>query len=483
MNVSSPARADSPPHLERPAYSPPWRGAVRDLPREHGFEPLAVQGKLPADLVGTLYRNGPGRFSAGGEAYGHWFDGDGAMSAVRLDGGRAYGASRLVQTEGLLREQRAGKRLFGGYDTPMKRPLREIFLNDGKNAANTAVLLWQERVFATCEAGMPHEMSARDLSTIGETDLGVVRGAFSAHHHRVPARATMYNFGVAHGPKGTTVTAYALPDRGVATRVGSFAIRGVRLIHDFAVTDKHLVFFIAPMRLSLVRTLLRKSPVSNAIWDASEGAEIVVMPIDAPSRILRFRTDAFMMEHVVNAYEDGDSIAIDYVHYADSRALEGFVRGVVRGAIEAPLGSSIRRARVDPARSTIRFETLLARAVELPRVSPHVDAKKHRFAYYVATSERDFFDGLLKQDLETGRVDRYSPGAHTYAGEGVVVPKRDGAAEDDAWLLTLVYDAREDRSRLEILDARAIEDGPVATCRFDHAIPMGFHGQWAPARA
>lgn len=468
-------------HAKSPKHSPPWLGALRDLPREHGFEPLVVEGKLPADLVGTLYRNGPGRFSAGGEPYGHWFDGDGAMSAVRFESGRAFGAVRFVQTSAFLREQRAGKRLFGGYDTPMKRPVREILLADGKNAANTAVLLWQRRLFATCEAGKPYEMSPQDLTTIDETDLGVVAGAFSAHHHRVPMRATTYNFGVAHGARGTTVTAYALPDRGAPRALASFSLGGLRLIHDFVVTAHHLVFVVAPLRMSPLRILLRRGPVSSASWDDREGAEIVVIPIDEASRITRFRADAFMMEHVVNAYEDGGAIVFDYTHYANSYALEGFVRGLVRGEIEAPLASSIRRGRVDLANESLRIETILDRAVELPRVSPRVDATKHRFSYYVA-SDASFFDALLKQDLETGRLDAYSPGPYAYPGEGVFVPKGPGGAEDDGWLLTMVYDAREDRSRLEILDARAIGDGPVAKCCFDHVVPAGFHGQWAPAR-
>lgn len=485
MNVqpaATPTPSVLPATARVPRHSPPWLGALRDLPREHAFEPLAVEGKLPPGLTGTLYRNGPGRFSAGGEAYGHWFDGDGAVSAVRFCDGRAFGAARLVRTTALVREEQAGARLFGGYDTPMKRPFREILLGDGKNAANTAVMLWQHRVFATCEAGKPYEVDREDLSTVGETDLGVVGGAFSAHPHHVPARATLYNFGLTHGLRGTAVTAYALPDAGAPRALGSFKLRGVRLIHDFAVTARHLVFVVAPMRLSLLRVLSRRPPVSSALWDEREGAEIIVVPIDEPSRVTRFRADAFLMEHVVNAYEDGDSIVFDYTHYATPHALEGFVRGVVRGTIEAPLGSSIRRARVDVTKKSLRTETILDRAVELPRVAPRVDATRHRYSYYVTTRRDSFFEGLLKHDVATGRLDSYSPGPHAYAGEGVFVPEDGGRAEDDGWLLTMVYDACEDRTRLEVLDARAIGDGPVAKCWFDHAVPMGFHGQWRAAR-
>jgi len=36
------------------------------LPREHGFEPPTIDRELPAELRGTLYRNGPGLFGQRG---------------------------------------------------------------------------------------------------------------------------------------------------------------------------------------------------------------------------------------------------------------------------------------------------------------------------------------------------------------------------------------------------------------------------------
>ena len=56
----------------------------RDPTREHGFEALRVEGKLPVELAGTLYRNGPGLFGSFGRRYYHLFESDGAISAVRF---------------------------------------------------------------------------------------------------------------------------------------------------------------------------------------------------------------------------------------------------------------------------------------------------------------------------------------------------------------------------------------------------------------
>src|SRR5262245_61994751 len=102
-------RAPVEPAVEAPP--PNALGAFTDLTAEHGFEPMRVDGALPEGLAGTLYRNGPALFSSFGARYRHWFDGDGALAAVRFGGGRADGAARIITTRGLAEERRRGRAL------------------------------------------------------------------------------------------------------------------------------------------------------------------------------------------------------------------------------------------------------------------------------------------------------------------------------------------------------------------------------------
>ena len=69
----------------------------------------------------------------------------------------------------------------------------------------------------------------------------------------------------------------------------------------------------------------------------------------------------------------------------------------------------------------------------------------------------------------------------TLGPEPLFVPKRDGAAEDDGYVLVLVYDHERDASDFHVLDARNIAGEPVATVRIPHRVPYGFHGNWVPA--
>src|SRR5207248_4937167 len=94
-----------------------WPDQFTDLPREHGYEPLVVEGTIPQELRGTIIRNGPTLFSAQGRPYDHWFDGDGGLSAVHFGNGRARGAARIIRSEQLAEENRAGRMLYGVYGT------------------------------------------------------------------------------------------------------------------------------------------------------------------------------------------------------------------------------------------------------------------------------------------------------------------------------------------------------------------------------
>jgi all-trans-8'-apo-beta-carotenal 15,15'-oxygenase len=161
------------------------------------------------------------------------------------------------------------------------------------------------------------------------------------------------------------------------------------------------------------------------------------------------------------------------------------VGGLAAGEVRRPLESTICRAVIDLDGRAVRFEPILSAPCELPRVAPRVDAARHRYIYLAGYSGAEaartsFFDAVLKLDVERGHVDRFLFGPGQYASEALFVPRRGGAAEDDGYLLTMVYDAAADASHLAVFDARAPQAPPIARAWFDHPIPPGFHGIFSP---
>src|SRR6201747_72934 len=66
------------------------------IPFESDAPFLKIEGELPRELNGTLYRNGPNpQFESPGA---HWFVGDGMLHAFHLENGRASYRNRWVRT-------------------------------------------------------------------------------------------------------------------------------------------------------------------------------------------------------------------------------------------------------------------------------------------------------------------------------------------------------------------------------------------------
>jgi len=458
----------------------PWRRNMRDLTGEHGFRRLEVRGRLPDALQGTLYRNGPGRFSSFGRRYRHWFDGDGVVSAVRFSAGEAQGAVRLIESDGLAAERRAGRSLYGAYGTK-ERSLLHRLRGQVKNTANTSVMVWQGRLYAMLEACRPIELSVEDLTTLGERDFdGAVVHSFSAHPHWVPERRAAYNFGVRYG-RHTELDLFELPAEGPARRIGVIPLAGATMIHDFFATPRHLIFFAPPLRLRVLRLLAGLGSYSEDLaWRPQLGTEVLVVPIDDPARVRRFTVDSFYQWHFANAFERDERLVVDLVRYPDF-ASNRWLGDVVAGVPAQPLGSLLQRAVVDPSRGRVELTRLAERSVEFPRISGAAPGRPYRFTYAAMHStesaSRGLWDRLARIDVERGTVEEIDLGPARYPSEPVFVRRGDAAdAEDDGWLLSLVYDATVDRSYVAVLDARDPASAPLAEVWFAQAIPFTFHG-------
>ena len=135
---------------------------------------------IPAELHGTLYRNGPGLFDLFGRTYNHWFDGDGCITAVRLGGGRAQGAVRITESPELRTERARQQALYGSGFTRAPAWFRNVG-GQARNTASINVLTWQGRLFALSEMAPAYELDPSTLAVKGRGDLdGCGNTAFGA---------------------------------------------------------------------------------------------------------------------------------------------------------------------------------------------------------------------------------------------------------------------------------------------------------------
>ncbi len=475
MSVREPTSTDQSPAA--------WAPMFHDLVREHGFEELEVEGRLPASLRGTLYRAGPARFSNHGVPYQHIFDGDGGVCALRIADGRAQAAHRLVQSAALRAEARAGKMRYGGFATRVPGYAWQALRKTFRNSANTNVIPWQGKLLALFEAGLPTMLDS-DLHTLGTTDLGgMIPQTFSAHPHRVASRKTLYNFGLRLGFR-PRIDLYALPDAGQPRHLTSIPLPGRLWLHDFTLTQNHALFFVSPISTRLWSVLLGSASFAEALhWRPEQGTEVIVVGLDAPHRVRRFKVEPFYQWHFANAFEASDGqLHVDFIRYADFGTLT-WLEGIRHGPTDRAAPGFFCRARIDVPGERLEWQQLNPRPVEFPRVAPSVEGAAYRYAWCAAHANVDatrqgMQDRILKLDVQSGAERVWAAGPGAYVGEPVFVPE--GTREDEGWLLVMVWDSQRQRSCLAVLDAAHPERGPRARMWFPGPVPVSFHGSWLP---
>ena len=475
-----------------------WSSAFRNVDSELTAVPLqAIRGTIPAALNGTLYRNGPGRLERAGHWVHHPFDGDGMITALRFEGGGVGLTNRFVRTEGWQAEEKAGRYLYRGVFGTQKPggPLANAFDVRLKNIANTHVVRLGDNLLALWEASSPHALDPETLETKGISLLdGVLKPgeAFSAHprfdpgHHGAPRMVT---FGVKSGPRSTIrLMEFATegPEAGQLVSERSDSFNGFAFLHDFAITPDWAIFLqnaIAfnplPFALGLkgAAQCLRSNPSGQArFWlvprDCGAHAGEAPRVLDAP--------EGFVFHHL-NAYQEGDEVVVESIYYADFPSIdpETDYRTVDFDLIPAGL---LERCRLNLAAGTVTSERLSERCCEFAMVHPAKQGLPARYAW-LAVAEReagnDPLQAFKKLDLQNGERRVWSAAPHGFVSEPLMVPRPGGSAEDDGWLLAVVWNGERSGSDLVILDAASMQE--VALVELPLAMPYGLHGSWSQA--
>ncbi len=425
---------------------------------------LPVTGVVPPDLEGRLLRNGPNPavLPADDSAY-HWFSGDGMIHGISLAGGRAVGyRNRWVRTRRLAAE--LGTREPSGPSEPIDGP------------ANTHVIRHAGTTLALVESGFPHALSP-DLERARVHDFdGTLASPMTAHPKVDPDTGELLFFGYdVFGPP--FLRYHALDPEGTMTRSQAVDIPRATMIHDFGVTATRAVFLDLPVVFDLdLAAAGRELPFR---WLPEAGARVGVMPRDGAGTDTRWISiDPVFVFHVLNAYDDGDTVVMDVVRY-DSAF------DTAPGEVLASTQPTLARWTVDPGANRVSQQRLDDTSVELPRIDDAVAGRRHRYGYCTSVDMADTRKptGLVKYDLARDEAVRFDPGEHRSAGEAVFVRAADGHGEDEGWVLTVVYDATRDASDLVILDATSFGGPPVATVHLPARVPFGFHGSWIPSIA
>lgn len=468
-------------------------GHFAPLREEFTLTDLEVTGRIPDYLDGRFLRNGPNPVGNLNPEHHNCFVGDGMVHGIRIRDGKAeWYRNRWV------RGPRAAKTL--GEQPPLRH------FGPSPIGANTNVIQHAGKTIALIEAGVSAYELTDELDTIGVYDFeGTLTRGYSGHPKRDPTTGELH--AVSHSIyRGNRVQYSVISANGRARRTVDIEVTGSPMMHDFSLTESHVVIYDLPVtfdprqaaamtmppglrlparlllsalvgRVRVPDPISARDPCSKVYdgrlpysWNPKYPARVGVMPREGDNADVRwFEVEPCYVFHPMNAYDDGDTIVLDVVRHPKI-----FDRDCT-GPNEGP--ATLDRWTVDLADGKLRESRFDDRGQELPRVDERLVGKRHRYGYAPAGVVVPS-DTLLKHDFLRDSTQLRRFGAGREVSEFVFHPSSPDAAEDDGVLMGYVYDGCTDRSELAILDAHTLQD--VASIKLPHRVPAGFHGNWVP---
>ena len=457
-------------------FNPYLHGPYAPTHDEVTLDDLEVTGEIPDDLNGVYVRNGPNPQHDPKGRY-HWFDGDGMVHALHIADGKANYRNRFVRTDAYQRELAAGEPIWSGIMEPFENnPPGE----PEKDTANTDLIFHNEKLLALWyRAGKPYSLDPVTLETLGSEDFGgTLRCEVSAHAKVDERTGELFFFD--YGVKPPYMRYGVVGPDGAIKHFVPIDLPGPRLPHDMAISERHAILMDLPLFNDREAA---KAGRFKLHFDASTPARFGVIPrFGSADQIRWFEAKPCYIYHSVNAWETEHEVVLDVCRVTKPEP---------RSDLDGPLAQMLSYLRLDAHLHRYRFDLRTGQTheqvldddnSEFPSINQGHMGYKANYAYnmHISPESSLLFDGLMKYEIDSGNSETYWYGEGRWGSEAPLAPRPGTEVEDDGYLLSYVYDEREQRSDVEVLDAQNVAAGPLCSIRLPVRVPLGFHATWIP---
>jgi carotenoid cleavage dioxygenase-like enzyme len=474
------------------------KGFFAPLRFEADIHDCEVEGEIPSSLRGSFYRSCIDRRYPARFADDTPYNSDGAVDLFRIADGHVDFRSRYIRTPRYEAEREARRALFGRYRniSTAEPAVQHLSLNTG----NTTPMVHHGLLFSMKEDSPPMAMNPDTLETIGEWNFGGQMRAktFTAHPKIDPNTGEMIAFAYEATGDATNDLAVFIFDRhGKLTREWWFKSPVVSMMHDMAITDRHII-----LPTTGVITDRERLAAGKVHWtyDSRVPCHVAIIPRDGETRDIRWfhGTPAQnMMAHTTNARTEGNKIILDapvasnnfHPYFPNADGTEFEISGV---------SPTIRRWTFDLGsnRDTWDEEILFdgMRGTSMVRIDDRYLTRPFRHSYMLMVDPNLPFDrarggnlsvrvanSIYRFDHHTGGIDRFSAGNTHALSEPQFVPASANAAEGEGYIFSVANDFAEMRSELVIADAQRLGEGPIARVKLPFRLHTQVHGWWQAA--
>jgi carotenoid cleavage dioxygenase-like enzyme len=482
--------------MRRYPDAPEFTGLNTPLGEEYEVPDLAIEGRIPDEVEGVFFRAVPDpAFPPYMEDGAAVLSGDGMVSAIRIDGGKASIASRYVQTERHKAEVAAGRALFGKYRNPFTD--RPEAAGIDRTVANTTPVWHAGRLLMSKEDGRPYRVNPRTLETMGRYDFGgkLKSQTVTAHVRIDPETSELFFYGYEADGLASTKVAYCIADRhGTLVREQWFDVPYCSMMHDFAITKNYTLFPVYPTTCDAQRV---KAGGDHWVHETDRDSWVGVMPRYGSVAEMRwFRgPKGVSCYHMMNAFEEADGrIQFDQC-LSSVNAFPFIQRASGLNISPGESGGRLERWTIDLRPGSDRVtETVIGPPGDFPVIPASAQGRPYAHAWMLTMNPQlhgppvaggpvgAMFNLLLRLDFAGKPQQALAlPPGHCF-NEPVHVPSAKEGHE--GWLLAVVdcqTGPSEFKHALWILDAGNVGAGPVAKVAIPHRLRPQVHGWWVAA--
>ena len=450
-----------------------------------------IIGKVPEDLTGSFYRNGPGRLKLGDEEFRHWFDGDGMVARTTFRDGKVHFANKFVRTTKYVNETAAGKMLYRGFGGAPKGSFLRRFSMPAQ-PANTGLIMHGGKFLALGEGGRPWAIEPDTLDTEGEYNYeGSLRksNTFSAHGKKNPFTGFYNNFGMKFGSK-PSFDFYKISPSGKLVDRAVFALDHMPLLHDFALTQNYAIFIQSSVAMSPnpLPILLGGSVADAMRFDNRLLNKIIIIDLHTLRLVDEIEIEPLASLHFGNAYEKNSELHFDIVQTKETAystpTHKNEPMNVFDPEVDFRAGAGHYVRFIINLRKGTAQKELINDALEgeFPQWDWTKTTKENRYAVscaYPVDGPKTYFTGIQKIDRLSGKVEVHDFGPYRFTGEPLMVAKANRNSDDQFYVMCYVYNGNEDKTEVVLIDSQDFSD-ELAVIKLGHHMPQGFHGMFSP---
>jgi len=259
----------------------------------------------------------------------------------------------------------------------------------------------------------------------------------------------------------------------------------VVILHDFAVTENYIVFYVIPMAIDQAQ--MDKGGIHWS-WDGTKPTYFGFVRRGGDGKDVRWiEGPTRSATHVMGAFDDAEKLVVD----VEMSMSNPFPFMPMRdGSRWNPVAGSSHITRL-----TVDLKARRPSAYGIEQMYPHVGGLPRQDDRYNTVPYRYGFLGCPDPAAQPGtggacyaRFDHqnrtstlFNAGTETSLAECCFAPKSQNAPEGAGYLMGLATRNTEaGRADLVILDAERLQDGPVATVHLPMRAPIQVHGWWVP---